>query len=160
MNRDFNNICAKNHVLFHTGFLTKVGQKLPAFFFYIHFYVFLVYRRNIKGGTQMFIKKVIVTWDAAYRVYPSLRILFYGQVGNLFESGSAISSTDTKAETDNFIITTSRGAGNYPTYYPIYGISTEMYKYINSACASGYCFRSDYTSDNITFFIINDVNYT
>ena len=98
----------------------------------------------------MLIKKVIVTWDAAYRVYPSLRILFYGQVGNLFESGSAISSTDTKAETDNFIVTTSRGAGNYPTYYPIYAVSTEVYKDINSACTSGYCFRSDYTSDNTT----------
>ena len=96
----------------------------------------------------MYVKKVIVDWSVPS--YPSLRILFYDHNGNLFESGSTISSTDTKAETDNFIVTTSRGAGNYPTYYPIYGVSTEMYKDINSACASGYCFRSDYTSDNTT----------
>ena len=87
----------------------------------------------------MLIKKVIVTWDAAYRVYPSLRILFYGQVGNLFESGSTIFSTYSKAETDNFIITTSRGAGNYPTYYPIYGISTEVHKDFN---VIGCCYYS------------------
>ena len=98
----------------------------------------------------MFIKKVIVTWDAAYRVYPSLRILFYYSDGKLFESGSTISSTDTKAETDNFIVTTSRGAGNYPTYYPIYAILTQTYKDIDKA--SQCYFKSAYSSAN-TFVI-------
>ena len=32
MNRYFNNISAKNHISFYSGFLAKVGWKLPTFF--------------------------------------------------------------------------------------------------------------------------------
>ena len=78
----------------------------------------------------MFIKKVMVDWIST-NYYPTLRILFYDQDGNLFESGSTISSTDTKAETDNFIVTAlTQAAGTH--CYPINAISTEVYKDMNN----------------------------
>ena len=75
----------------------------------------------------MFIKKVIVDWGYAYRRHPYLRILFYDPDGNLFESGSTISSTNTTAETDNFIVTALNGAYD-ASCYPIDAVSTEVYK--------------------------------
>ena len=80
----------------------------------------------------MFIKKVVVTWQGMTNYYPTLRILFYDQDGNLFESGSTISSTDKKAETDNFIVTVPNGAVS-TLKYPINAISTEVYKDMNNA---------------------------
>ena len=91
----------------------------------------------------MYIKKVIVEWSPYKGCFPSLRILFYNHNGNLFESGSTISSTNVKAETDNFIVTTSNMAAE--SYYPINAISTEVYKDINDALLSH--FRSaDYAN--------------
>ena len=89
----------------------------------------------------MVIKKVIVTWSgvsAGY--YPALRILFYDHNGNLIESGSTISSTIVKAETDNFIVTASYGAHQgMLQYYPINAISTEVNKDIGAqlSCFAG-----------------------
>ena len=97
----------------------------------------------------MFIKKVIVDWGSRADLCPSLRILFYDPDGNLFESGSTISSTNNKAETNNFIVTTSRGASSV-SYYPINAISTEVYKDIKDATRS--YFRSG--SPNANTFII------
>ena len=80
----------------------------------------------------MFIKKVIVNWPSTGR-YSALRILFYDPDGNLFESGSTISSTDKKAETDNFIVTSLNGS--YSTsLYPINAVSTEVHKDFNDCC--------------------------
>ena len=96
----------------------------------------------------MNIKKVIVSWPST-NYYPYLRILFYDLDGNLFESGSTISSTNNKAETDNFIVTASHGAyNNESRYYPINAISTEVYKDINDAphfYFNGYKYNSDFT---------------
>ena len=75
----------------------------------------------------MFIKKVIVDWGHTYQRHPYLRILFYDPDGNLFESGSTISSTNTTAETDNFIVTALNGAYD-ASCYPIDAVSTEVYK--------------------------------
>ena len=98
----------------------------------------------------MFIKKVIVNWSSKYdNYYSSLRILFYDQDGNLFESGRTISNTNTKAETDNFIVTSSKVAWSGGKYNPISAISTEVYKDINSASPYYY---SNYTGAN-TFII-------
>ena len=80
----------------------------------------------------MFIKKVVVTWQGMTNYYPTLRILFYDQDGNLFESGRTISDTNTTAETDNFIVTAPNGAVS-TLKYPINAISTEVYKDINNA---------------------------
>ena len=99
----------------------------------------------------MVIKKVIVNWLDSSICYPTLRILFYDQDGNLFESGNTISSTDVEAETDNFIVTTSYGAYN-TSYYPINAISTETYKDINDAPRS--YFRSGSTSTSANTFTI------
>ena len=96
----------------------------------------------------MFIKKVIVDWDAVPGGYSSLRILFYDQDGNLFESGRTISNTSTTAETDNFIATTSKVGWSSGSYNPISAISTEVYKDINSASY----YYSNYTGAN-TFII-------
>ena len=90
----------------------------------------------------MLVKKVIVTWPSMSNYYPYLRILFYDPDGNLFESGSTISSDDKKAETDNFIVTASPNGGDSTTYYPIKAISTEIYKDINEAASS--FFRCQY----------------
>ena len=85
----------------------------------------------------MFIKKVIVNWPSTGR-YSALRILFYDPDGNLFESGSIISSTDKKAETDNFIVTSLNGP--YSTgLNPINAVSTEVYKDFNKF---DYCYYS------------------
>ena len=78
----------------------------------------------------MFIEKVTVQWNYPNN-YKQLRILFYDQDGNLFESGRTISNTGTKAETDNFIATTSKAAWSDGQYNPINAISTEVYKDIN-----------------------------
>ena len=80
----------------------------------------------------MVIKKVIVTWSGVPDRHPYLRILFYDQIGNLFESGSTISNTNTKAETDNFIVTVlNHSLTEY--YNPIKAISTEERKDIISS---------------------------
>ena len=92
----------------------------------------------------MVIKKVIADWTG---YYSSLRILFYDLEGNLFESGSTISSTDTKAETDNFIVTTSNIP--YLSYYPISAILTETHKDFN---VLDYCYFTHGTNAN-TFII-------
>ena len=81
----------------------------------------------------MYIKKVIVDWDAVPGGYSSLRILFYDLDGNLFESGRTISNTGTKAETDNFIATTSKVGWSSGSYNPICAISTEAHKDVNSS---------------------------
>ena len=96
----------------------------------------------------MFIKKVIVDWGHIERRHQYLRILFYDYAGNLFESGSTISSTDKKAETDNFIVTALNGSFNVP-FYPISAVSTEVYKDINDAPL---CFFASYegTSNTLT----------
>ena len=96
----------------------------------------------------MYIKKVIVDWDAVPGGYSSLRILFYDLDGNLFESGRTISNTSTTAETDNFIATTSKVGWSSGSYNPISAISTEVYKDINSASY----YYSNYTGAN-TFII-------
>ena len=85
----------------------------------------------------MFIKKVIVHWPYANSRYPTLRILFYDLDGNLFESGSTISDTDSRVETDNFIVTTNNPAGA-SNNRPINAISTEVYKDFNSVTLSRY----------------------
>ena len=97
----------------------------------------------------MFIKRVVVTWSGTSSYYPSLRILFYDQDGKLFESGSAISNDNRKAETDNFIVTAYNGA-NSASYYPINAILTQTYKDIDKA--SQCYFKSAYSSAN-TFVI-------
>ena len=81
----------------------------------------------------MYIKKVIVDWGDVRRGHSSLRILFYDDNGNLFESGRTISNTSTKAETDNFIATTSKVAWSSGSYNPICAISTEAHKDVNSS---------------------------
>ena len=96
----------------------------------------------------MYIKKVIVDWDAVPGGYSSLRILFYDLDGNLFESGRTISNTSTTAETDNFIATTSKVGWSSGSYNPISAISTEVYKDISSASY----YYSNYTGAN-TFII-------
>ena len=96
----------------------------------------------------MYIKKVIVDWDAVPGGYSSLRILFYDLDGKLFESGRTISNTGTTAETDNFIATTSKVGWSSGSYNPINAISTEVYKDINSASY----YYSNYTGAN-TFII-------
>ena len=83
----------------------------------------------------MFIKKVVVNWPSTGR-YSALRILFYDPDGNLFESGSTISSTDKKAETDNFIVTSLNGSYS-ASLYPINAVSTEVHKDFN---VIGYCY--------------------
>ena len=75
----------------------------------------------------MFIKKVIVDWGYAYRRHPYLRILFYDPDGNLFESGNTISSTNTNAKTDNFIVTALNGSYD-GSCYPINAVLTTSYK--------------------------------
>ena len=85
----------------------------------------------------MNIKKVIAEWPYISCYYPVIRILFYDQDGNLFESGCVISDTNTKAETDNFIVTSLiRSYGD--AYNPISAISTEVYKDINGTVFLGY----------------------
>ena len=79
----------------------------------------------------MFIKKVIVDWDGVPGRYAYLRILFYDHEGKLFESGSTISDTDTKAETDNFIVTVLNHSLT-ANFNPIKAISTEERKDIIS----------------------------
>ena len=96
----------------------------------------------------MLIKKVIVDFDFKYKFYASLRILFYDHNGNLFESGSTISSTNVKAETDNFIVTARYGSDNVSSHYPINAISTEVHKDINNASLS--YFKSNYSDDALT----------
>ena len=85
----------------------------------------------------MFIKKVIVNWPSTGR-YSALRILFYDPDGKLFESGSTISSTDKKAETDNFIVTTLDGPYS-AGLNPINAVSTEIHKDFNKF---DYCYYS------------------
>ena len=97
----------------------------------------------------MYIKKVIVEWSPYKGCFPSLRILFYNHNGNLFESGSTISSTNVKAETDNFIVTTSNMAAE--SYYPINAISTEVHKDINSTSPS--CYKCIYPAYSDIFTI-------
>ena len=79
----------------------------------------------------MYIKKVIVEWSPYKGCFPSLRILFYNHNGNLFESGSTISSTNVKAETDNFIVTVLNHSLT-ANFNPIKAISTEERKDIIS----------------------------
>ena len=108
----------------------------------------------------MFIKKVIVNWPGGNR-YPSLRILFYDQDGNLFESGSTISSTTTTAETDNFIVTSlMRSYGD--AYNPINAISTEVHKDIDTYIGQkisfiGYVYKADGFSKN-QFVLARDMD--
>ena len=99
----------------------------------------------------MYIKKVIVDWDAVPGGYSSLRILFYDLDGNLFESGRTISNTSTTAETDNFIATTSKVGWSSGSYNPISAISTEVYKDISSASY----YYSNYTGANTFIRLLN-----
>ena len=104
----------------------------------------------------MFIKKVVVTWDGMRNYYPRLRILFYDHNGNLFESGSTISSASTKAETDNFIVTTSRSADS-TAGYPINAISTEVHKDINNGSLPHFCGAPNYGNKIIIEFKTNQL---
>ena len=105
----------------------------------------------------MFIKKVIVNSGGLSNYYPSLRILFYDPDGNLFESGSTISSTNVKAETDNFIVTDSYGAYS-SACYPINAISTESYKDIDKASYSYFKCRKYDTIFTIEFKTIQPIS--
>ena len=74
----------------------------------------------------MLIKKATVSWDSSYAC-SELRILFYDQDGNLFESGNIISNNTSDGETENFKVT--YGGESYASYYyPIYAVSTTSYK--------------------------------
>ena len=78
----------------------------------------------------MFIKKVTVKWDDS-NAESELRILFYDQYGNLFESGDIISNNALDGETENFKVTYT-GTPYISGYYPIYAVLTTSYKDIGS----------------------------
>ena len=89
----------------------------------------------------MLIKKATVQWDSS-NASSELRILFYDQDGNLFESGNVISSNTSDCETENFKVTHVGGTPYTSSYYPIYAVSTTSYKDIGSN--SRYCyFKTD-----------------
>ena len=52
----------------------------------------------------MLIKKATVQWDGS-KASSELRILFYDQDGNLFESGKTMSNNTSGGETENFKVT-------------------------------------------------------
>ena len=89
----------------------------------------------------MLIKKATVQWDGS-KASSELRILFYDQDGNLFESGKTMSNNASGGETENFKVTHTGGTPYTAAYYPIYAVSTTSYKDIGSN--SGYCyFKTD-----------------
>ena len=77
----------------------------------------------------MLIEKVTVKWDTSY-AYAQLRILFYDQDGNLFESGDIISNNALDGETENFKVT-HVGAPYDSVRTPICAVLTTSYKDIN-----------------------------
>ena len=76
----------------------------------------------------MLIKKVTVNRTHEPGTYSELRILFYDQDGNLFESGDVISNNTSDGETENFKLTYDGGPAYSPEYYPIYAVLTTSYK--------------------------------
>ena len=81
----------------------------------------------------MFIEKVTVQWNYPNN-YKQLRILFYDQDGNLFESGDIISNNALDGETENFKVTYT-GTSYSSRYNPIYAVSTTSYKDIGAAAS-------------------------
>ena len=79
----------------------------------------------------MVIKKVTVKWNNPNN-YQQLRILFYDQDGNLFESGDIISDNGLDCETENFKVTYT-GTLYRSVYNPIYAVLTTSYKDIGTA---------------------------
>ena len=88
----------------------------------------------------MLIKKVTVNRTHEQNTYSELRILFYDQDGNLFESGDVISNNTSDGETENFKLTYDGGPAYSPEYYPIYAVLTTSYKGIGEN--SGYRYFS------------------
>ena len=81
----------------------------------------------------MLIKKATVKWNYDNTTfYSELRILFYDQDGNLFESGDIISNNTSDGETENFKVTFVGTTSDGPSFYPIYAVSTTSYKDISS----------------------------
>ena len=94
----------------------------------------------------MLIKKATLSW-AGSGSYSELRILFYDQCGNLFESGDIISNNTSDGETENFKVT--YGGESYTSYYnPIYAVSTTSYKGIGYD-SSYYCFKSSSSTNGL-----------
>ena len=73
----------------------------------------------------MFITKATVQWDTSY-AYAQLRILFYDQDGNLFESGDIISNNALDGETENFKVT--HVGAPFDSRTPIYAVLTTSCK--------------------------------
>ena len=76
----------------------------------------------------MLIKKVTVNRTHEPNTYSELRILFYDQDGNLFESGDVISNNTSDGETENFKVTCVGTTSFSSAYNPIYAVLTTSYK--------------------------------
>ena len=98
----------------------------------------------------MFITKATVQWDTSY-AYAQLRILFYDQDGNLFESGDIISNNALNGETENFKVTYAGGVSYNTQYYPIYAVLTTTCKDIG--LNSGGCYFHSGQSTEALFTI-------
>ena len=96
----------------------------------------------------MLIKKVTVNWDNSSH-YSEVRILFYDQDGNLFESGDIISNNALDGETENFKVTFN-GVSFGPAYYPIYAVLTTFYKGIGENADYRYFSSTDGSNGLLT----------
>ena len=89
----------------------------------------------------MLIKKATVNWNGS-GTWSELRILFYDQCGNLFESGDIISNNTSDGETENFKVT-YEGVSYSSSYYPICAVLTTYYKDIGSSSSGCYFCSSE-----------------